>query len=58
MQFDGNDSGTVTSAARSPALGPVALAYVKRDVPVPGNVTLAWDGGEAAAQLQELPLLG
>src|SRR5438552_13233126 len=58
VHFDGKDSGTVTSAARSPALGPVALAYVKRDVPVPGDVTLAWDGGEAAAQLQELPLLG
>ena len=58
VHFEGKDSGTVTSAARSPALGPVALAYVKRDVPVPGGVTLAWDGGEAAAQLQELPLLG
>src|SRR5437867_9704186 len=52
VRLDGKDSGAVTSAARSPARGPVALAYVKRDVPVPADVVLAWEGTEAAARVE------
>jgi len=48
--------GRVTSAARSPAHGPVALAYVGRAVEVPTAVVVRWDGGEVAAEARALPL--
>jgi folate-binding protein YgfZ len=48
--------GRVTSAARSPALGPVALAYLGRAVEVPAAVAVRWDGGEAVAEARALPL--
>ena len=48
--------GRVTSAARSPALGPVALAYLGRAVEVPAAVVVRWDGGEAVAEARALPL--
>ena len=47
--------GRVTSAARSPARGPVALAYLGRAVDVPAAVVVRWDGGEAAAEARALP---
>jgi folate-binding protein YgfZ len=50
------DVGRVTSAARSPARGPVALAYLGRAVEVPAEVALRWDGGEAPAEARALPL--
>jgi folate-binding protein YgfZ len=48
--------GRVTSAARSPAQGPVALAYLGRAVEVPATVAVRWDGGGAAAEARALPL--
>jgi folate-binding protein YgfZ len=48
--------GRITSAARSPARGPVALAYLGRAVEVPAAVAVRWDGGEAAAEARALPL--
>jgi folate-binding protein YgfZ len=48
--------GRVTSAARSPARGPVALAYLGRAVEVPATVAVRWDGGGAAAEARALPL--
>ncbi len=48
--------GRVTSAACSPALGPVALAYLGRAVEVPAAVVVRWDGGEAVAEARALPL--
>jgi folate-binding protein YgfZ len=48
--------GAVTSAARSPARGPVALAYLGRAVEVPAAVVVRWDGAEAAAEARALPL--
>jgi folate-binding protein YgfZ len=50
--------GRVTSAARSPARGPVALAYVGRAVEVPAPVAVRWEGHEAAAEARALPLGG
>jgi tRNA-modifying protein YgfZ len=47
--------GRVTSAARSPARGPVALAYLGRAVQVPAVVSVRWEGGEAAAEARALP---
>jgi tRNA-modifying protein YgfZ len=47
--------GRVTSAALSPAQGPVALAYLGRAVDVPARVTVRWDGGQAPAEARALP---
>jgi len=48
--------GRVTSAARSPARGPVALAYLGRAVDVPAPVVVRWEGGEAGGDARALPL--
>jgi hypothetical protein len=34
----------------------VALAYVGREVDPPVDATVRWDGGEAAARVESLPL--
>ena len=50
--------GTVTSVGESlDRQAPVALAYVKRAVTPPADVTLVWDGGSAPARVEELPLV-
>jgi folate-binding protein YgfZ len=48
--------GTLTSVAATPA-GPVALAYVRRDVEPPADAEVRWDGGSAPARVQALPLV-
>jgi folate-binding protein YgfZ len=56
LQHDGAAVGTVTSSARSPVLGAIALAIAGRAV-LPGTtVTLTWPGGETVATISELPL--
>lgn len=55
LGFDGRDVGTVTSAAVSPILGPIALAYVRRVVEVGATVTV--DGGSVTAEVAALPLI-
>ena len=54
---DGESVGHVTSAARSPGLGVVALAPVARKVEPPTDVVVRWPDGESAGQVRELPLL-
>lgn len=51
--------GEITTAADSPGLAAlVALAYVRREVIVPAELTLRSGGGEeVAAQVRELPLV-
>jgi len=49
--------GALTSVARAPDGGAVALAYVKRDVTPPAGATLRWDGGDSRARLEALPLV-
>lgn len=51
IQFDGIDVGNVTSAARSPMLGNIALGYVRRHVEVGAEVQV--NGG--TARVVELP---
>jgi len=51
-----DEVGRVTSAAVSPALGPVALAVVARSVAVGEQVELRWPGGGTAATVVELPM--
>ncbi|MBA2437878.1 MAG: folate-binding protein YgfZ [Acidimicrobiia bacterium] len=49
--------GTLTSLGYSGLRrAPVALAYVRRDVEPPVDVVLRWDGGEASARVEVLPL--
>lgn len=43
--------GTVTSTVLRPQGGALALAMVRREVPVGGAVTVSWNAGEAAHQL-------
>ena len=50
--------GTLTSVAESmERKAPVALAYVGRAVEPPADVVLRWDGGEAPARVEALPLV-
>jgi tRNA-modifying protein YgfZ len=55
------DAGAVTSAGRSPRLGVVALAYVRRDVPAETPAVVRWevDGAtvEQPARVAPLPLV-
>ena len=54
--FDGADVGIVTSAARSPELGVIALAYLKRGTPVPGPVGVRAADDVLDAEAVELPI--
>lgn len=56
LQRDGATVGTVTSSARSPVLGAIALAVAGRGVAPGTAVTVTWPGGETAATISELPL--
>ena len=51
LVVDGKLVGALTSVAED-----VALAYVGRDVEPPVDATVRWDGGEAAARVEPLPL--
>jgi folate-binding protein YgfZ len=46
--------GALTTVARSQS-GTLALGYIRREVEVPAEVLLRWDGGEAPAQALALP---
>jgi len=55
---DGAEVGRLTSVGESLDLrAPVALAYVRRGVEPPADVTVRWPGGEAPARVLELPLV-
>ncbi len=50
--------GQLTSVALSPTLGgPVALAYVRREVEPPADVVVRWGGEEATGRVEALPLV-
>ena len=54
---DGKTVGTLTSAAESPGLqAPVALALIRREAPPGTPVTVSWEGGEARAVIEQLPM--
>ncbi len=54
----GKEVGALTSVGESLARrAPVALAYVRRDVEPPVEAVLRWDGGEAPARVETLPLV-
>jgi folate-binding protein YgfZ len=50
--------GELTSVASSPGLEAlVALAYVRREVTPPAELSLRWEAGSVPAQVRELPLV-
>ena len=53
--YDGErERGTVTTAVRSPRLGPIGLGYVRREVE-PGSLLALEPEGEPACRVRELP---
>ena len=48
--------GEVRSAALSPRLGGVALAMVRREIPLGATVSVRWDGGDCQAGVTASPL--
>jgi len=55
---DGADVGAISSVGRSLERGgPVALGYVARKVEPPADVLVTWEGGQAAARVEVLPLV-
>ena len=58
VEADGKEVGVLTSVAESlERRAPVGLAYVRRAVEPPADVTVTWDGGSAPARVEELPLV-
>ncbi|MGI9118896.1 MAG: YgfZ/GcvT domain-containing protein [Acidimicrobiales bacterium] len=56
---DAKEVGSLTSVAESlTRRAPVALAYLRRDVDPPADALLRWEGGEVAARVESLPLVG
>ncbi|MDP8976759.1 MAG: hypothetical protein M3N28_10440, partial [Actinomycetota bacterium] len=54
---EAREVGSLTSVALSPRIGgPVALAYVRRDVTPPVDGEVRWEGGHAPARIEILPL--
>ena len=51
----GKPVGDVRSSARSPRLGAIALAMVRREVEPGSTLAVRWDGGEARADVTRLP---
>jgi len=56
VQVGGKVVGTLTSVAAKEA-GAVALAYIGRVVEVPAGAVVSWEGGEAEARIEALPLV-
>lgn len=56
LHLDDKEVGRVTSAARSAALGAIALAIVGRAVEVGSIVDVRWPDGKARATISDLPL--
>jgi folate-binding protein YgfZ len=58
VEADGKDVGALTSVSESlERRAPVALAYVRRAVEAPADVTVSWDGGSVPARVEALPLV-
>jgi folate-binding protein YgfZ len=55
---EGKEVGEVTSVAFSPGLAAiVALAYVRRAVEPPADVSVVWDAASSPARVEALPLV-
>lgn len=49
--------GQLTSVAMSSSLGPVALAYVRREIEPPADVVVRWADEQVPARVENLPLV-
>ncbi len=52
----GKPVGVIRSAALSPRLGGVALAMIRREVPLGATVSIRWEGGDCQAGVTASPL--
>jgi folate-binding protein YgfZ len=52
----GKSVGEIRSAALSPRLGGVALAMIRREVPLGATVSIRWNGGDCQAGVTASPL--
>ncbi|HET6680277.1 MAG TPA: glycine cleavage T C-terminal barrel domain-containing protein [Gemmatimonadaceae bacterium] len=52
---NGKPVGDVRSVARSPRLGWIAMAMIRREVLPPARVSVSWEDGNTTAQVVELP---
>ena len=58
VSHEGKVVGQLTTVGESPALeAPVALALVRREAPPGTPVHVSWEHGNAAAIIEQLPLL-
>jgi len=58
LLLDGREVGTLTSVSESlERRAPIALANVSRAVEPPADAVVTWDGGEAPARVETLPLV-
>ena len=55
VTIDGKGVGQLRSVAVSPRLGPIALAFVRREVPTGATVVVGADSGGVVAEVVELP---
>ena len=53
---EGKPLGEVRSSAYSPRQGGVAIAMLRREVPIGSSVTVRWDNAECQAGVHELPM--
>ena len=57
VEVEGRQVGELTSVARHPDGGAVALAYIRRDVEPPAPAVVVTDAGSLVARIGALPLL-
>ena len=57
VTVDGREVGAITSVAKTPDGGAVALAYIHRDVSPPTSASVVGGDGAAAATIRALPLV-
>jgi folate-binding protein YgfZ len=58
VEVAGREVGTLTSVGESiERRAPVALAYIRRDVEVPADARVHWEGGESPGRVEALPLV-
>ncbi len=58
VEVAGREVGALTSVGESmERRAPVALSYIRRDVEVPADARVHWEGGESPARVEALPLV-
>jgi folate-binding protein YgfZ len=55
LSDDGSEVGDVRSSVVSPRLGPIAIAMIRREVPLDGSLVARWQEGESRVRVTSLP---